>query len=585
MTSALVALGLPLGAGAALAQSAGFAIEVGPSGDPFIPVRVGARVFGPVSEAASSFVRGCAGYVPPENAGVVFAVTERMETLAFTGAGEGLTSMVLGTPDGLYRCALASDQGLAVTQLAGAEPGTYTVWLGAAEGSSIDARLFASDAPVSAIELFGLDVARLGAPRLGRFVFAATADSGRQELALGATLFPDSDMRPLDAQNCWGYTRLDAADAVLTLDQATDRFSLFARSDRDLTMAVVTPSGQVLCNDDTQELNPAVTVEDAQAGDYHVFVGGFSQGGSASYDLFASAGGPAFSDVVLNLDAEPRAGFAAFDIDAAGLGQLLASGSVTANDPMEMLPVGGSCPGFTGLEAPDVVMTLDAPQPMISLYARSSSDLVLAVRSPDGRWQCNDDAFELNPGITLQNAQPGTYHVFVGAYNPGDTGGYNLYASLGSPNWQDAQPGGGAAGLNAGAEPLLGRIPFGPQTRIDPRVIFDIRPSQNEVFGMGEGCAGFIDMTMPDLVISVEAGLPQLMVYIASEADGTLALVGPDGALYCNDDFEQLNPGIMIPNPVAGDYAVFAGTYGGNGGVATLGVTIASPVWAMDREH
>jgi hypothetical protein len=42
---------------------------------------------------------------------------------------------------------------------------------------------------------------------------------------------------------------------------------------------------------------------------------------------------------------------------------------------------------------------------------------------------------------------------------------------------------------------------------------------------------------------------------------------------------------VMIPNPQPGAWAVFAGTYGGTGGLATLGVTIANPLWVMDREH
>jgi len=139
--------------------------------------------------------------------------------------------------------------------------------------------------------------------------------------------------------------------------------------------------------------------------------------------------------------------------------------------------------------------------------------------------------------------------------------------------------------LNATAEPMLGRIEFGPETRIDPRIIFDIQPSETEAFGIGQGCAGFITPEQPDLVITALPGLPQLMVYMASEADGTLIISGPDGQLYCNDDFEQLNPGVMIPNAPAGDYAVFAGSYSGAGGMATLGVTIATPQWVMDREH
>ena len=586
--TAVAALLLPVTTGIAWAQQAGFAIEISPADDPFLQQRIGVHVYGPVSEPAASYVRGCQGMLPPEASGAAFEVTAPMETLSFTGAGAGLQSLVLGTPDGLYRCALADDQGFVSTSLAHVAAGRYAVWLGAAEGTEIDARLFASERPVSAIELFGLDVSRLGEPRLGRFVYTASAESGRQELATGATLYAEDELRPLASESCWGYGRLDAADAILTLDQASDRFSIFALSDRDLVLAVIDPAGEVHCNDDSYNLNPAVTIDGAQPGDYQVIVGGYSPGPGATYDLFTLAGSPAFSNAVIDLDAEPRVGHAAFDRDAAGQGQLLATAEVTSSDPIEMLPLGMYCAGYADLSAPDLVLSLDASEPMMSVYARSDTDLVLAVRAPDGSWSCNDDSFQLNPGISLNDAQPGDYLVYVGAYSAGATGTYNLYASMGEPNWSASALAGGQSvpsTLNTAAEPAVARLPFGPDTRIDPRVIFDIAASQTEAFGMGDGCAGFVTPERPDLVIDAAEGLPQLMVYMVSDNDGTLMVAAPDGHLYCNDDFEQLNPGVMIPNPQPGPYAVFAGSYSGTGGMATLGVTIASPQWVMDREH
>ena len=592
MTTALAALLLPAVAGGALAQDAGFAIEVGPSADGYTPVQVGARVFGPTVEPASAYVRGCAGSVMAESAGAQFEVTGSMPILSFTGAGDGVRSLVLGTPDGLYRCALADDRGYVSTTLAEAATGRYRVWLGGDAGATLDARLIAADRAISAIELFGLDLSRLGEPRAGRHVYAASAESGRQDLVLGGPLYAETELRALSAENCWGYARLDAADVVLTLDQATDRFSLFATSDRDLVLAVVDPAGGVHCNDDSYQLNPAVTFDGAMAGDYQVFVGGYGPGGGSFYDLYASAGGPAFGGADVNLDTPPRQGYALFDMNAAGQGQVLASGIVNGYDPMEMLPTGFYCAGFTDISAPDLVMTLDAAQPMISVYAMSESDLTLAMLAPDGSWHCNDDAFNLNPGLSVSNAPAGDYRIWVGAFNPGESSGYNLYASMGSPNWQGAAPGtGGSTGqtsavsLNAGAEPAIGRIGYGPASTVDPRIIMDIAASSTEAFGLGDGCAGFITPERPDLVLDVEAGLPQLMVYMVSEADGTLVIQGPDGALHCNDDFEMLNPGVLLQNPMPGAYAIFAGSYAGTGGLATLGVTIAAPVWTMDREH
>ena len=585
ISTALTALSLSLGASAALAdEQAGFAVELSPSTDYYTPLRVGLRVFGQAVEPAASFVRGCQGHLVAEGAAAVFEVTDRLETLAFTATGEGLVSMVLGTPDGLYRCALVGSDALASTQLAGVQPGRYLVWLGGEEGSRISARLIASDQPVSALELNGLDVASLGEPRAGQHVFTATLEGGRQELARGATLHPDSPMSPLNTEYCPGYGRFDAADAVLTLDAEERMLSIAAQSDRDLTIAVRSPDGTVLCNDDSFGLNPAVTFNNAPAGDYQIFVGAFSQGGAASYDLFASQGGPAFSEATFDLSAAPRLGHAVMSAPG-GEGQHLGNGPVVAIDPLESLPTGSYCPGYSGIDAADMVVTLDESQPLLSLYAMSQTDLVLAARGPDGLWLCNDDSYGLNPGVEFHDAMAGDYHVFVGAYSQGASGTFDLYGALGQAQWDGAGPVTGGASLDPAAEPAVGVVSFGPETRVDPRVIFDVQASNDEAFGMGDGCSGYIVPSRPDVVISAEAELPQLMVYMVSEADGTLMVVAPDGQIHCNDDFEGLNPGVMIPNPQAGDYAVFAGTYGGNGGVATLGVTIASPLWVMDREH
>lgn len=569
----------------ALAQDAGFAVELSPPRDYFSRLQLGVRAYGPAVEPAAGFVRGCRGHAVAEGAGARFEVTERFDRLVFTALGEGIGGLVLATPDGLYRCALARADGLVVADVAGAEPGPYAVWLTGAEGAALSGRIFASTEALSRIDIEGLDIAGLGEPRAGRHVF--TGGTPRQMLAGGAQVIGQDSFAPLNRDYCPGYGRLDAPDAVLTLDGFQNRLSILALSGTDLTLAVHTPAGEVLCNDDSFGLNPAVTVEGATAGDYHIFVGSFSQGARGSFDLFANSGGPAFSDAVYDDTAEPRVARARFDRDLAGArGQRLAMGPLVANDAMDQLPAAGYCAGYTGLDAPDVVMTLDAPESMISLYATSDVDLTIAVRAPDGHWECNDDSFGLNPAVSFFDAPAGDYHIYVGAFSQGRRGNWSLMAAMGEPVWDGAPSHGAlAASLNAAAAPAVAALVYGPQTRVDPRVIFDIVPSTTEAWPLGEGCAGYVDASRPDIVVTAEFGLPQLMVYMVSEADGVLAVVGPDGHIHCNDDFEGLNPGVMIPNPQPGDYAVFAGTYGGTGGLATLGVTIASPLWVMDREH
>ncbi len=575
----------PIAAVPATAQEAGFAVELS-APDRFAPLRVNTRVFGPTAEPAGAYVRGCAGHVPAEEAAALFEVTERLQMLAFTAAGQGLAGMVLSTPDGLYRCALAEDGRLASAEIANAGPGRYRVWVAAeAEGAEIDAQLIAADRAIPALELFGLDLAAMGAPRVGQHVFTATADTGRQVLAANGTLHPNEPLRPLNPDYCPGFGQLDAPDAVLTLQAPEGEFSVFAMSPRDLTIAVVGPDGDVLCNDDTFGLHPAVTFRSAAPGDYAIFVGAFSQGGSAQYELFASQGGPAFVETPIDTDAAPRVGFATLDTSLGGRAQLLATAQVVSRDPFAALPIGGHCPGFTGIDAPDMVLTVDQPQQQFSLMAMSETDLVMAARLPDGNWACNDDSFGLHPGLTFNDAPAGDYLIYVGTFGQGRSGEFNLFANLGPQNWQDAEAGGATADgrLNADAEPGVGSIRFGPQTASDPRVVFDVLRSTEAAFGMGPECAGYITMSRPDIVVTAEPGLPQMMIYMVSQADGTLVVVGPDGRLYCNDDFVGLHPGLVFEDPMPGDYAVFAGTYGGQGGVATLGVTVDNPEWTMDR--
>lgn len=474
LSAASALLFLPFSATAPSAQDAGFAVQLSVP-DMFTPLRVDVQVFGQTVESAGAYVRGCSGYVLQESAAAAFDLTDRLAELAFTAAGEGLAGMVLGTPDGLYRCSLASDSRMVSAEIPNAVPGRYHVWVATeAEGAELDARLVAADRVIPALEIFGLDVSMLDEPRTGRHVFSATAESGRQVLADAGTLFPETPMRALNPEYCPGFGRFDAADAVLTLDAPESLFSIFAMSSRDLTLAVVGPDGGVLCNDDTFGLHPAVSFENAQPGDYHIFVGAFSQGGSAQYELFASQGGPAFVDAQFDADAEPRFGYATLDPDLGGRAQQLATAPVVSRDPFSALPIGGFCPGYTGIDAPDLVLTLDAPEQQFSLMALSQTDLVMAVRLPDGSWACNDDSYGLNPGITLNDAPAGDYLIFVGTYGQGRSGEFGLFASLGQQNWQDAESGGADERLRPDAEPAVGYIDFGPQTRDDPRIVFDV---------------------------------------------------------------------------------------------------------------
>jgi hypothetical protein len=72
-------------------------------------------------------------------------------------------------------------------------------------------------------------------------------------------------------------------------------------------------------------------------------------------------------------------------------------------------------------------------------------------------------------------------------------------------------------------------------------------------------CSGFI-MDAPDYVFEIGASSDPVTIHLEANQDSALVVVGPDGAVHCNDDSvtsENTNPSISIANPTEGRYAVF----------------------------
>lgn len=82
---------------------------------------------------------------------------------------------------------------------------------------------------------------------------------------------------------------------------------------------------------------------------------------------------------------------------------------------------------------------------------------------------------------------------------------------------------------------------------------------------LGSPCAGFIANAPDfDLYWTAGSGALPLAISVASDADTTLVINGPDGRWYCDDDGgnEGLNPSIVFNNPQSGLYDIWIGTYG-----------------------
>ena len=62
---------------------------------------------------------------------------------------------------------------------------------------------------------------------------------------------------------------------------------------------------------------------------------------------------------------------------------------------------------------------------------------------------------------------------------------------------------------------------------------------------------------------NVSGGSFPLILSVASGADTTLVVNGPDGSWYCDDDggINGLNPALRFGSPQSGRYEIWVGTY------------------------
>ena len=75
-----------------------------------------------------------------------------------------------------------------------------------------------------------------------------------------------------------------------------------------------------------------------------------------------------------------------------------------------------------------------------------------------------------------------------------------------------------------------------------------------------KSCAGLVGN--PDFVFNLAGQSKDLRIFLESNSDATLLVLGPKDAVWCNDDVEQdtnANPFVDITNPAEGTYAIFVG--------------------------
>ncbi len=234
-------------------------------------------------------------------------------------------------------------------------------------------------------------------------------------------------------------------DVVLawTEDETVDSLRIFFLSTGDPTMTVVTPAGDILCNDDMNPLipDPFIEIEKPAEGRYAIFMGSYENDAvEPGFLVFSSLD---FTPATLDLGellprevnpdllGEPM-GLDVLNLDAAPSTEPPAEPLSAENTPVTQEMVGGGdleafniefgnprCTGFIDA-TPTYAFDWTGDAETLRIFFEGEQDATLIVRTPADAYECNDDADganNLNPLLDL-DPMDGAYSVWIGGYAP-----------------------------------------------------------------------------------------------------------------------------------------------------------------------
>lgn len=192
--------------------------------------------------------------------------------------------------------------------------------------------------------------------------------------------------------------------------------NLYIRSNSsdDTSLVVRSSQGQWYCDDDTNGLNPEVSIPNAAAGNYSIWVGDVSgDATSAVLQISEIAEAQVSSDDMPDMSARAtygevilRSGFTPDPHEV----EMIAGGPISASN------LSSRCMGMIS-SSPDYEVTYrDAGSYPLSFEFVSDGDTTLVINAPDGEWYCDDDSGgNLDPRVYFRDAREGVYDIWVGS--------------------------------------------------------------------------------------------------------------------------------------------------------------------------
>lgn len=227
------------------------------------------------------------------------------------GLTEDLT-LAVNLPDGTWACnddAEGTNPGL---KFDAPMAGLYQAWVGTYSSRARNevapaATLFVSEAegpdPSAMVDMdfegmdFPMDEGYSGGegldlgaePAFGALDLAPGFDAAAATIQLQAG---GPDAMSVTGPGCAGYITSAAPSVNVQYAGGGARLALYVRSDVDATLLVNLPSGEWICNDDYDALNPALVFDQPEAGLYNVWVGAYTGGEPTPATFVATEGEP-----------------------------------------------------------------------------------------------------------------------------------------------------------------------------------------------------------------------------------------------------------------------------------------------------
>jgi hypothetical protein len=218
------------------------------------------------------------------------------------------------------------------------------------------------------------------------------------------------------------------------------------------------------------------------------------------------------------------------------------------------------CPGEVAAD-PALVVTLERASVPLRFFLTGDGLAGLVVASPDGIHHCAGLDAQGIAALRLGAAMDGDYEVWPAVTAAGQPVSVAIAVSELDLSPADLLPAG--SGVDRDAPPAAGRHPLADEGAL---VLAIDLVGDDPASLAGPGCAGRLDASRPDVVLTLDDPAPALHFDVTADVDTTLVVIDPAGEVHCDDDSFGYDPSIAVTPAASGEYAVWVGLYGGGVG-------------------